>query len=399
MKHFSKFLIFVLSTLLILSIMPTQAAIQTVTLSSGASASVHCDTTLSFSPLSANDVTVVCADRRPATPTPTQQSTAQPTTAPTVNPTATVVNPTATVNPTVVPTTNPTPTQVINAACRVPYSADSPWNTPIDSSPVYDPQWQTYITALAGTFGSDPTQYTYPLYSAGSQMKTVKFSGIFSNVTENDTKTINQSGGTWSIPIPDGAVQSQGSDANLVVWNQETGDEWGLWQASANSDGTWNAKNGYHYNTNWDGSPGAGPSHFVSRGAGMPYLAGLIRPCEIAQGHIDHAIAFAYDYPTGEFIYPATKSDGSGTFPDMPEGTRLQLNPGLTDQQIQGLNCTNSCFIIAKALQKYGMIVVDKSGHPKIYPEYEGTAHWNGTVKASTPSVIPYSQFRVLKIN
>ena len=52
----------------------------------------------------------------------------------------------------------------------------------------------------------------------------------------------------------------------------------------------------------------------------MPYLTGLIRPWEIAQGHIDHAIAFTYNYPTAAYVYPATKSDSRGSFPDMPEG-------------------------------------------------------------------------------
>lgn len=199
------------------------------------------------------------------------------------------------------------------------------------------------------------------------------------------------------VPIPNGVSPAAGGDAQIVFWNQQTGDEWGFNSVVVNSDGSLNVKNGYHYNTNWDGSP---PDTFGSRGAGVPYLTGLIRPCEIAQGHIDHAIAFAYDYPTNQFIYPATKSDGSGSYPpDMPEGARLQLNPALTDTQIQGWGCIGSCLIIAKALQKYGMIIIDKSGHPKIYAEYEGTAHWNGVVRASTPGTIPYNQFRVLKIN
>ena len=60
----------------------------------------------------------------------------------------------------------------------------------------------------------------------------------------------------------------------------------GFSKATPNSDGTWSAGNGYHYNTQWSGVP---PTHFASRGAGVPYLTGLIRPCEIAQGQINHA--------------------------------------------------------------------------------------------------------------
>jgi hypothetical protein len=234
-----------------------------------------------------------------------------------------------------------------------------------------------------------------PVYEVTSStpIKTVNLSGNYSDVVNDSTITRAK---TVQVPVPNGAQPATGSDAQIIFWNRQTGDEWGFNGVVVNSDGSLNVKNGYHYNTNWDGSP---PIGFGSRGAGVPYLTGLIRPCEIKQGHIDHAIAFAYDTPTGQFVYPATKSDGSGAFPDMPEGTRLQLNPDLTDAQIQSWGCTGSCLIIAHALQKYGMIIIDKAGHPKIYTEYEGTAHWNGLINASTPKTIPYNQFRVLKIN
>jgi Bacterial Ig domain/Phytase len=74
------------------------------------------------------------------------------------------------------------------------------------------------------------------------------------------------------------------------------------------------------------------------RRAGVPYLAGLVRACELARGRIEHALAFAYDFPTAEYVFPATKSDGNAwdgveddldSHPgDVPEGTRLQLDPG-----------------------------------------------------------------------
>ena len=61
-----------------------------------------------------------------------------------------------------------------------------------------------------------------------------------------------------------------------------------------------------------------------------------------------------------------------------------------------GLDLTGR--IIAKALQHYGMILVDGSGHPKIYAEYEGTANWNGVIHKNTVRNIPYHAFRVLSL-
>ncbi|MDQ3668914.1 MAG: GDP-mannose 4,6-dehydratase [Actinomycetota bacterium] len=44
-----------------------------------------------------------------------------------------------------------------------------------------------------------------------------------------------------------------------------------------------------------------------------------------------------YDYPGPRFVYPATKSDGKGTgVSAVPEGTRFQLNPRLSEAQIVG---------------------------------------------------------------
>jgi len=48
-------------------------------------------------------------------------------------------------------------------------------------------------------------------------------------------------------------------------------------------------------------------------------------------------------------------------------------------------------------MQEYGMIVIDVAGHPKVYAEYEGTAHWNGVIVNKTVSKIPYSAFKVLQ--
>ena len=48
------------------------------------------------------------------------------------------------------------------------------------------------------------------------------------------------------------------------------------------------------------------------------------------------------------------------------------------------------------ALQRYGMYVIDNSGHAKVMLEYDGTAHWNGAVDQNTVSRIPLTSFRVV---
>ncbi|UCE38304.1 MAG: hypothetical protein JSW00_03440 [Thermoplasmata archaeon] len=280
-----------------------------------------------------------------------------------------------------------------------PYRDTSPWNTLLGPNPPIDPNSSALIAEFgAETLSSDPTQYTYPVYEVNSStpLKTVYIGGWFSHVVNDDTLW-NQGGGSIQVPIPDGAEESAGTDAQIVMWNPETGDEWGFYHASENVNGTWNVTNGYHYNTTFYGVP---PDGFASRGAGVPYLAGLIRPWEIDRAHIDHAIAFAYDYPADTYVFPATKSDGLGTFPpDLPEGARLQLDPTLDDTDFDAWGLDEVGKIIAHALQDYGMIVIDNAGRPKIYAEYEGTAGWGGILQSNTVDPIPLSAFRVLALD
>src|SRR5215208_3603058 len=210
-------------------------------------------------------------------------------------------------------------------SCARPYSASSPWNRPIGTSPVVQPESSRLTSSLQGVLTSDPTQYTYPVYdvSRTTTVRVISISGQFSRVTRPGTMR-NQKGGVVRVPVPAAATPAEGSDSQLILRDRRDGDEWGFWRLERGADG-WSATNGYHYNTNWSGVP---PRGFVSRGAGVPYLAGLVRPCEIRRGRIAHALAFAYDYPSDRFVFPATKSDGKGD-PErsLPEGARLQLDP------------------------------------------------------------------------
>jgi hypothetical protein len=221
--------------------------------------------------------------------------------------------------------------------------------------------------------------------------------GVFSDVSSAGRRLRISQQQTVRIPVPGGARAAAGSDAHIIIVDRRTGDEWGVWRARRESGG-WRIRNGYHYNVRWSGVPPQdvrnGP--FGSRGAGIPYLAGLVRPCEISRGRIDHALAFAYDYPSSAHVYPATKSDGLSRDPaDLPEGSRLQLDPRLSRQDLRQLGCLGACLTIAQALQRYGMYVVDNSGRPKLMMEYQGTAKWPD-LNGDTVSPIPMYAFRVV---
>lgn len=321
-------------------------------------------------------------------PAPTPEPTPEP--APTPSP-----------EPTPEPTPNPLDP---GSPFERPYSAESPWNTPIPADVGVNPDSDAAVATIGGPITSDPSQYTYPVYFVDSStpVRSVELSGLYSDVTgtaTSDEKLTRYSGATVQVPARDEFSAAAGSDGQIIIVNPSTGDEWGFWQLN-DSGGSWTATNGYHYNVNWDAVPPRDSSGrpFGSRGAGVTYYSGLIRPYEITSGHIDHALAFAYNYAAPTYVYPASKSDGKSTDPDaLPEGARLQLDPTMTEAQLRDAGCSSAAIVIAKAMQRYGMYVIDNSGSDKIMLEYNGTADpsWSSLgVGRSTPSCIPMNRIR-----
>ena len=284
--------------------------------------------------------------------------------------------------------------------CARPYSDDSPWNRPVGNArgrPADLPQKLT----------SDPTQYTYPVYEVTREtpLKTVRFDLWYSRVVDRGRRTLNTRGGRRSgevarVPIPPQAEAAAGTDAQVILVNRDTGAEWNMWRLKEGRGDTYDVANLGRYNTAWDAVPPLDSERnpWWLRGAKIPYLAGLVRPCEIARGRIDHALAFAYPETTRRSVYPANDSDG--TTPDrqgLPTGTRLQLDPAIEVSTItQEWGCTGACLTIARALQRYGMYIIDTSGRSKIIVEYEGTARWRGAMTEDTVSPIPRERLRIV---
>jgi hypothetical protein len=288
-------------------------------------------------------------------------------------------------------------------AAAPPYSPSSPWNTPIATSPQISAKSSADIRAISDNglpLTSNVDQYTIPVYTATASTPTVTVTGTgsFGAYDAGDSSRKGY-GSPWTVtgvPVPSGAASGAGSDGQIEILDPSTGVEYGFYQFAYVSAGHYKATNGYRYHTTstYNGRFADGRA---GRGAGTPYLAGLVRPWEIAQGHIDHALAFGYKSPAPSFVYPASKTDGDGVAGvDVPEGTRLQLDPSLTDADFTAMGLNSTARIVAHALQRYGMYVVDNSGASKVYLEARSTAGWGSTVTSGMLSGIPWSKFRVI---
>lgn len=211
-----------------------------------------------------------------------------------------------------------------------------------------------------GTVTINTKDYTSPVYTAAASAPTVK-------VTQWDCQKKGYSDASlaeqWAaVPIPSYAVPSRGTDAEMTIYQPSTDTVWEFWQAKK-VDGQWFAC--------WGGrmqqasqSDGVFYRHYGTTATSLPFLGGQITAEELQRGEIRHAIGFSVvdaEHNT-TFSWPAHRSDGynpTNVANRIPEGLRFRLDPRVN---VDGLSMSRAGKIIAKAAQKYGFVVWDRSG-------------------------------------
>lgn len=239
-----------------------------------------------------------------------------------------------------------------------PYGAYADWNIAASGIAVH-PQSTTYRDRLwlngsdrAGNFNLSFTAYTFPVFCVA-------------NATTQAIVRVNNRGNLkgQTIPWNPNWQAASGTDGQVIILDPSTGREWNLYQASYSS-----ATNTVTV-TNGNLAPGDYHTRDVgfspSRGAGIQYLAMLVRPWEVSSGTIRHALTLSVKNTDGcLYVAPATKLEHpENSCSGIPEGTRFKLN--VSNTQIESWAVTrpsayrNSGRIIAKALRDYGWIVTD----------------------------------------
>lgn len=301
------------------------------------------------------------------------------------------------------------PTETSNPIeVMVPYSKTSIWNTPIGASPKYD----VYSTEMVANLGHSNEgriitageAYNYPVYFADENTPRWDIPCLINKCTiASSDQNVIRTDMVLTVPVPENAQPGEDTDGRMIVIDTVTHTEYDLVHARRTAAG-WEAGTVSVYNILWD----ATPVMHSSRGSGIPGYAGLLRPWEIRQGQIEHALAFGYTEPALEkCVFPASKTDGDSTLPfAIPEGARLQLDPSLTEADFDQMGLNRAGKIIARALQEYGMILVDHSGSFKIYVEdlinnpFSKEDWTDPDLNLTKESIygIPYTSFRVLEL-
>ncbi len=245
-----------------------------------------------------------------------------------------------------------------------PFGPRAPWNVPVaqlrqhpESEIFADRLWRQSPSSQPGNFNLSFDEYTYPVYYAQDATGRVRVQ--LDNGAELDGEQIPWNP-AWR-PAP-------GDDAQIIILDQAKGIEWDLWQVEFDGE-TVSASNGSRvagdYRTKEDGHPS-------SRGVGIAYLAMLVRPDEIRQGVIDHALSLPIRNTDGDyFVAPATKLEHPGRLRNgIPEGMRFALDVSDADIQewLDGMpenmrkSTLRSARIIAEALRDYGWFITDTAG-------------------------------------
>ncbi len=245
----------------------------------------------------------------------------------------------------------------------IPFASTSPWVTPLPASPSLDPNSGAIVANLNqqlhdyyGHASLNTSSYSAPIYTVPADQPKI-------NMTWNNCQ--NHPGGLdpgfakvlQGVPVPTGAVPSEGTDADIVIWQPSTDTEWEFWKMAKDaSTGAWSACWGGRTD-NVSQSSGFFPYPYGVSASGASFLADLIRISELQSGQINHAIDLSVPKPRSTFSWPATRTDGTNGNPNDPaQGERFRLDPTFDTSTLPPGER-----MIAVAMQKYGVIVTDSS--------------------------------------
>jgi hypothetical protein len=279
------------------------------------------------------------------------------------------------------------------AADTRPFAPTSFWNAELGAGAPLDSQSSTYVADLQRQLTValpwiNTTKFSSPIYTVDAGVPTVRVQ--VDNPAPAAVVAPLQAA-FEQVPIPSTAAPAAGTDGTMVVYQPSTDTMWEFWQASKKADG-WHAV--------WGGRMSGvsqNPGHFTdpyprwgATATSLPFLGGLMRVSEMQSGHIDHALAIAIPETRARvFSWPAQRTDGQvDSTTAIPEGTRFRLPASLN---LDAMPMPGLVRIMAKAVQKYGMVVRDRGNAVAFYgedPSPLGFDWWGSWFAGRYPSTL-----------
>jgi hypothetical protein len=247
-------------------------------------------------------------------------------------------------------------------------------DAPIDpKSAAYVDNIQKQIKEHFGHADVNIDAWSPPIYIVPAGQPTVRVKYVD---WENPASTVPQLQSQWmAVPIPSGFQPSPGTDLEAVVYQPSSGKMWEFWAMKKTGarivDST--GKEVDEWGAKWGGRMddiASNPGHWVTTregykfgttASGIPFLAGIMTVAELKRGAIDHVLGFSLPQAmAGRWSEPAQRTDGGTEGPNaIPEGTIFRLPANMN---LDAMEMDPFARMIAKAVQKHGMIVWDQSG-------------------------------------
>jgi hypothetical protein len=287
------------------------------------------------------------------------------------------------------------------SACRKPlFPADAPWNQDISAAPV-DAQSSAVIAYMQSrNWGAGRMQIDFSievLCSNDPPFRQFQKTGDFYSPDCDDTP----------MPVPvGGALEGENGyectgdgDCHLIVIHPPGRKLYEQWRANISGStyeggclAVWDLTRAY-------GGQGRGEQCTSADAAGLPIAPLLFDADEVAAGEIKHAIRFILPNDrirNATYVRPATHATraASGGTSAPPYGARLRLRANYPVDSLP----TAGARVVARALQKYGMILAD-GGNIALTAQSDRftTAKWTGLLGPLDLRTIQPSDFELVE--
>jgi hypothetical protein len=292
----------------------------------------------------------------------------------------------------------------------------SVWKWPVSAAPLASNSAQQVANVVrevkahyGGHAGFNIYSYGMSWYNASATQR--RTTVLFSNCQKKKSTPpgLYGTGGQFeSVPIPDGAIPTVGTDSALSVYQASTDTLWDFWRAYHDARG-WHACWGGRID-HYAADLGRFPGFYGASASGLAKEAGIVSINDVESGHIDHAVSLSLTGPIISKVrsWPALRSDGISTVGNaLAEGQRLRLDPRLDVDKL-GLNPIAR--MIAIAGQKYGFIISDKAGcvavageSPAAVEQATGKDPWKRLLGGLRPSQVltrfPWGSLQALPVD
>jgi hypothetical protein len=260
-------------------------------------------------------------------------------------------------------------------SCWRPFVPDNAFNVRLrPRDPRVVPNSSRIVSRLNGFGRPGPLQYGPGDDGQGFGEKPIYFSRPSDPSYTVRLSEDRREGGGWgvnglhgaTVRVPEGAAPSPGTDHHMIVVDQESGWSYELWRVQGRLRGGGELRATWGTRTRLDGD-GVVVTPGSSSASGLSILGGIVRPEELLEGDIPHALYLSAHCTNGGAVAPATVGGGDEenacsrrglSDADAPAlGQRFQL--GYTDEQIAAMTIPNHAKVLLRAMARYGLILMD----------------------------------------